>query len=797
MIGNLSKHKRNNDDTYKRSEIDLIVSNAKKSAIKYAEELAEKKLDKDENKGLSTNDYTDAEKAEVAKIKDKVDKVSGKGLSANDYTNAEKAEVAKVKDKVDKVSGKGLSTNDFTSAYKTKIDNLDTNLNKKVDKVTGKGLSKNDFTDDYKTKIDNLDTNLNIKVDKVTGKGLSKNDFTDDYKAKLDNLDTNISETLAGKADKTEVLTKTNTTAFTPTADYQPATKKYVDDLASNKGGGDMLKSAYDANKDGVVNDSDKLGGQLPSYYAQASDLTNKVDKVSGKGLSTNDFTSAYKTKLDNLDTSLSGKVDKVSGKGLSANDYTNAEKAEVAKVKDKVDKVTGKGLSTNDFTDNYKTKLDNLDTNLSAKANASAVLTKTNTTAFTPTADYQPATKKYVDDLATGGTGVSVVDNLMSTSTTSALSANQGKILKDTKVDKASGKGLSTNDFTVAYKAKLDNLDTNLSGKVDKVTGKGLSANDYTDEEKAEVAKVKDKVDKVSGKGLSTNDFTDSYKTKLDNLDTNTVETRSIDTVVINSTDWVELQDVLIKTKVLWNSGGSFESDLPGFSSPSTGYWIMSMYMGEAQGANGEVSYAFVQYVSGYDKRVELNADFVGGEVFARSLEISTNSSFADVNSRTVSGYSKWTCINPKTSSSNTVSLCQWHNGEFLGLGKFEGISSATAYSVTIPAGVSLVKITYGSHVPGDGNGTWNYNMVALRKNGTMIGFGGDYQGRYQYGVLGNSLNAQIVSVTSGDVLVLHSSDVKADNLLSYDPDKINEKFTTMPTACVPYCTMIVEAIE
>ena len=131
------------------------------------------------------------------------------------------------------------------------------------------------------------------------------------------------------------------------------------------------------------------------------------------------------------------------------------------------------------------------------------------------------------------------------------------------------------------------------------------------------------------------------------------------------------------------------------------------------------------------------------------------------------------------------------------MGLGKFEGISSATAYSVTIPAGVSLVKVTYGSHVPGDGNGTWNYNMVALRKNGTMIGFGGDYQGAYKYGVLGNSLNAQIVSVTSGDVLVLHSSDAKADNLLSYDPDKINEKFTTMPTACVPYCTMIVEAIE
>ena len=76
----------------------------------------------------------------------------------------------------------------------------------------------------------NFREKVNGKVDKVSGKGLSTNDFTDDYKAKLDNLDTNISETLAGKADKTEVLTKTNTTAFTPTGDYQPATKKYVDD---------------------------------------------------------------------------------------------------------------------------------------------------------------------------------------------------------------------------------------------------------------------------------------------------------------------------------------------------------------------------------------------------------------------------------------------------------------------------------------------------------------------------------------------------------------------------------------
>lgn len=58
--------------------------------------LLDNKVDKVEGKGLSTNDYTDTDKAEVAKIKDKVDKVTGKGLSTNDYTDTEKAEVAKV-----------------------------------------------------------------------------------------------------------------------------------------------------------------------------------------------------------------------------------------------------------------------------------------------------------------------------------------------------------------------------------------------------------------------------------------------------------------------------------------------------------------------------------------------------------------------------------------------------------------------------------------------------------------------------------------------------------------------------
>lgn len=54
----------------------------------------------------------------------------------------------------------------------------------------------------------------------------------------------------------------------------------------------------------------------------------DKVDKVNGKGLSTNDFDATYKAALDNLATDY---VAAVAGKGLSTNDYDDTEKAKVA----------------------------------------------------------------------------------------------------------------------------------------------------------------------------------------------------------------------------------------------------------------------------------------------------------------------------------------------------------------------------------------------------------------------------------------------------------------------------------
>lgn len=171
------------------------------------------------------------------------------------------------------------------------------------------------------------------------------------------------------------------------------------------------------------------LAGNYPNpafaqAMATAADLTGKVDKVAGKGLSANDFSNADVAKLagiaeqatknaadaqlrdrsthtgtqaistvTGLQAAIDGKVDKVAGKGLSTTDYSAAEAAKLAGIAEqatknatdaqlrdrgthtgtqaiasitdlqaaldaKVEGVTGKGLSTEDYTTAEKSKL-------------------------------------------------------------------------------------------------------------------------------------------------------------------------------------------------------------------------------------------------------------------------------------------------------------------------------------------------------------------------------------------------------------------------------------------------------
>ena len=94
-------------------------------------------------------------------------------------------------------------------------------------------------------------------------------------------------------------------------------------------------------------------------FYTKAeidTSLEGKVDVVSGKGLSTEDYTTAEKTKLAGIETEANKTIVDY---GLWANSENPVQSKVVKSALDsKVDAVSGKGLSTEDYTTEEKTKL-------------------------------------------------------------------------------------------------------------------------------------------------------------------------------------------------------------------------------------------------------------------------------------------------------------------------------------------------------------------------------------------------------------------------------------------------------
>lgn len=110
-----------------------------------------------------------------------------------------------------------------------------------------------------------------------------------------------------------------------------------------------------------------------PDVYRNILDIiANKVDKVEGKGLSTNDYTDGAKSFLEKT---VPEQIDRIDAKiaEVEANVYSN--------FKNKVDKVAGKGLSTNDFTTELKDKLDGVE----AGANKTVVDAELSSTSENP----------------------------------------------------------------------------------------------------------------------------------------------------------------------------------------------------------------------------------------------------------------------------------------------------------------------------------------------------------------------------------------------------------------------------
>lgn len=150
----------------------------------------------------------------------KVDKETGKGLSANDYTNADKAVVDGVPDaladKVDKVTGKGLSANDFTSAYKDQLDDIPTTYATKTELEDGL---------DEKQDVLTAGTNITIAADGT----ISATDTTYTAGANIDISASNvISADVPVYTGAGIVSVNSNHVISADMSDYYPSSRLYT-----------------------------------------------------------------------------------------------------------------------------------------------------------------------------------------------------------------------------------------------------------------------------------------------------------------------------------------------------------------------------------------------------------------------------------------------------------------------------------------------------------------------------------------------------------------------------------------
>lgn len=157
--------------------------------------------------------------------------------------------------------------------------------------------------DQDKPVSDAVQTALDGKVDKEEGRGLSKNDYTDEEKKKVSDAAGKMhehenAEVLDGIRQQDvdnwnggNVLTKDNAAAWTPTGQYQPATKKYVDDKVVAAGAADMTQAVYDPRgkrKDifQYVDDAvEDAMGNIPTPDVSGQISSHNTDKNAHRGM--------------------------------------------------------------------------------------------------------------------------------------------------------------------------------------------------------------------------------------------------------------------------------------------------------------------------------------------------------------------------------------------------------------------------------------------------------------------------------------------------------------------------------
>jgi hypothetical protein len=423
--------------------------------------------------------------------------------------------------KVDKVTGKDLSSNDYTDAEKTKLAGiLGTNTGDQTT-ITGNAgtATKLAATKNINGVAFDGSADITVTADAGTLTGTALNSTVTESSLTSVGTLTNLSVTNAiagsitgnaGTATKLVAPKNINGVAFDGSSDITISAAAAADQLS-----GTTLKSTVTGSSLTSVGTLSNLTvtnpivGSITGNAATATSLTGlnttitTLNNLSGINTGDQDLsTLASKTALDlkansaDVTTSLATKVDKVTGKDLSSNDYTNAEKTKLADIS---------GTNTGDQT---------TITGNAGTATKLAATKKINNVAFdgsadiTVTADAGTLTGTTLNSAVTGSslTSVGTLSNLTVTNpivgsiTGNAATATSLTGLNTTITTLNNLSGINTGDqdlSALASKTALDlkansaDVTTSLATKVDKVTGKDLSSNDYTNAEKTKLADI------------------------------------------------------------------------------------------------------------------------------------------------------------------------------------------------------------------------------------------------------------------------------------------------------------------
>jgi len=338
------------------------------------------------------------------------------------------------------------------------------------------------------------------KVDKIPGKGLSTEDFTTAEKTKLSGVESGAQVNVQSDwniSDSTSdayIKNKPSLSGYFDAVDYNSTDKRiYFKHGANILGSVDtsdfvkdgMVTSAEirkpatgpNANKNCLIitfnSDSEIEPIEIPlelifnpdNYYTKVESDNKFVEKETGKGLSTNDYTTDEKNKLAGIET----------GAEVNVNADWEAASGD-AQILNKPTTLSGYGITDAKIEDveneEFKKKItlgENITevvTDVSRKADKLYTVTDVSYSNKTFKQTINEISNDIVTiadiksdlDLVKSDVGLSNVDNTadidkpISTLTQNAL---------NDKVDKVPGKALSDKNFTAAYEAKLNGIET------------------------------------------------------------------------------------------------------------------------------------------------------------------------------------------------------------------------------------------------------------------------------------------------------------------------------------------------